>query len=58
MKKKHQTIGSNAIDGAVSSLYWGKRTKHYKGVAGKGGKTHNQEIPEWMHDKKEENENA
>lgn len=33
---------TNAIDGAASSLLWGKkRFKRYKGVAGKGGKTTN-----------------
>jgi hypothetical protein len=40
-----QTIGSNAIDGASSSLYWGKkRCKLYKDVAGKGGNTTNGTI--------------
>ena len=44
-KRKHQTIGSNAIDGASSSLFWGKkRCKFYKGVAGKGGSTTNGTI--------------
>ena len=41
-KRKMQTIGSNYIDSASSSLYWGKKpNKRYKGVAGKGGKTIN-----------------
>ena len=41
-KRKMQTVGSNAIDGATSSLFWGKKWfKKYKGVAGKGGKTTN-----------------
>lgn len=41
-KSRMQTIGSNAIDGAASSWYWGKkRMKRYKSVAGKGGKTTN-----------------
>lgn len=41
-KRKMQTIGSNYIDAATSSPYWGKSPfKHYKGVAGKGGKTTN-----------------
>ena len=54
MNKKHQTIGSNAIDGASSSLLWGKkRCKLYKGVAGKGGNTTNGIIFS-----KEENKNA
>lgn len=41
-KRRMQTIGSNAIDGATSSQFWGKkRFKRYKGIAGKGGKTTN-----------------
>lgn len=41
-KRKMQTIGSNYIDSATSSLCWGKSPyKRYKGVAGKGGKTTN-----------------
>lgn len=41
-KRRMKTIGSNAIDGATSSSCWGKSPyKHYKGVAGKGGKTTN-----------------
>ena len=48
-KRKMQTIGSNAIDSAASSQFWGKkRFKKYKNVAGKGGKTTNFEIPEWI----------
>lgn len=44
-KRRMQTIGSNAIDGASSSLYWGKkRCKLYKDVAGKGGNTTNGTI--------------
>lgn len=40
--RKMQTIGSNYIDAATSSPYWGKKAnKKYKGVAGKGGKTRN-----------------
>lgn len=41
-KRRMKTIGSNYIDSATSSLHWGKSSyKHYKGVAGKGGKTTN-----------------
>lgn len=41
-KRRMQTIGSNSIDGATSSWFWGKSPyKRYKGVAGKGGKTTN-----------------
>ncbi len=41
-KRRMQTIGSNAIDGATSPWVWGKKIfKRYKGVAGKGGKTTN-----------------
>ena len=41
-KRKMQTIGSNYIDAATSSLAWGKSPyKRYLGVAGKGGKTTN-----------------
>lgn len=41
-KHRYQTIGSNAIDGATSPWYWGKKpNKRYKGVAGKSGKTTN-----------------
>ena len=37
-----QKIGSNALDGATSSRFWGKKpNKKYKNVAGKGGKTTN-----------------
>lgn len=35
---------NNAIDGATSSYCWGKKAKHYPGVAGKGGTTANFEI--------------
>ena len=45
--KKHQTIGSNAIDAATSSSCWGKKpNKKYLGVAGKGGHTTNATIKE------------
>lgn len=37
---------TNAIDAATSSVHWGKRTKHYKGCAGKGGATTNFVIPD------------
>jgi hypothetical protein len=41
-KRKMKTIGSNYIDSATSAPVWGKSPyKHYKGVAGKGGKTRN-----------------
>lgn len=40
--------GTNAIDPAASSVCWGKRAKHYPGVAGKGGATTNFVIPDWM----------
>ncbi len=41
-KRRMQTIGTNAIDGATSSRFWGKkRFKRYKGVACKYGKTTN-----------------
>lgn len=45
-KRKNRTINkaTNAIDPAASSVRWGKRTKHYDGVAGKGGKTTNYEA--------------
>ena len=48
-KRRMQTIGSNAVDGASSSWYWGKkRCKLYKGVAGKGGKTTNSAVGDTM----------
>lgn len=37
---------NNSVDAATSSIYWGKKAKHYRGVAGKGGKTLNAEIKE------------
>lgn len=38
---------TNENDPATSSVHWGKRPKkHYKGCAGKEGKTTNFEIPE------------
>lgn len=41
-KRKMQTIGSNAIDGATSAPVFEKKPrKRTKGVAGKGGKTTN-----------------
>lgn len=41
-KKNRKIIkATNAIDPAASSVRWGKRTKHYNGIAGKGGKTTN-----------------
>lgn len=42
---------TNAIDAATSSVCWGKRAKHYKGCAGKGGATTNFVIPDWMFDR-------
>lgn len=42
--KKLKTIGSNSIDPATTtSKNWG-----FHPVPGKGGKTTNYEIPEWM----------
>lgn len=40
-KSRRINRATNAIDPATSSVKWGKRTKHYNGVAGKGGKTTN-----------------
>lgn len=49
MRKNRKPIkATNAIAPATSSVKWGKRTKNYPGVAGKGGKTTNFEIPAWM----------
>lgn len=47
IKRNNRIIrATNAIDPATSSICWGKRTKHYPGVAGKGGKTTNYAVPE------------
>ena len=35
---------NNSVESATSSPFWGKRTKHYPGVAGKGGSTLNFEM--------------
>ena len=35
---------NNSVDAATSSYRWGKRTKHYPGVAGKTSSTTNFEI--------------
>ena len=52
MKKKLKRVGSNAIDPATTSPYWGKKpNKKYLGVAGKGGNPTNSAIPEWMFEK-------
>lgn len=49
MRKNRKPIkATNAIEPATSSVKWGKRTKRYPGVAGKGGDTTNFEIPAWM----------
>lgn len=51
MRKNKKAIkATNAIEPATSCVKWGKRIKHYPGVAGKGGKTTNFEIPAWMFD--------
>ena len=44
---------NNSVDGATSSYRWGKKAKHYVGVAGKAGTTTNFEIKEG--DRKEDN---
>ena len=60
MRKNRKPIkATNAIEPATSSVKWGKRTKRYPGVAGKGGNTTNYEIPAWMFDRElEELENG
>ena len=35
---------NNSVDAATSSYYWGKKAKHYLGVAGKSGNTTNFEM--------------
>ena len=35
---------NNSVDAATSSYCWGKKAKHYPGVAGKSGVTTNFEI--------------
>lgn len=42
--KRNLMRGNNAVDSATSSYCWGKRAKHYPGVAGKGGATTNFEM--------------
>lgn len=53
---------NNSIDPASSSVCWGKKAKHYRGVAGKGGATTNNEIPDSVFNRElkemEGNENA
>ena len=49
-KNKKPIKATNAIVPATSFVKWGKRTKYYPGIAGKGGKTTNFEIPAWMFD--------
>lgn len=53
MRKSFKSVMkmNNAVDAATSSYYWGKHSKHYSGVAGKGGCTNNFEIKD--SDKKE-----
>ena len=35
---------NNAVDGSTASYCWGKKAKHYPGVAGKGVNTTNFEM--------------
>lgn len=46
MRPSHKRVMrmNNAVDAATSSYCWGKKTKHYPGVAGKGGTTTNFEM--------------
>lgn len=46
MRHSHKRIMrmNNAVDAATSSYRWGKKAKHYPGVAGKSGSTTNFEI--------------
>lgn len=44
MNRKRLMRMNNSVDAATSSIHWGKKAKHYRGVAGKGGKTLNAEI--------------
>lgn len=46
MRPGHKRIlrMNNSVDAATSSYRWGKKAKHYPGVAGKGGSTGNFEI--------------
>lgn len=50
-KNRRITKLNNAIDPASSSIRWGKRSKKYRGCAGRDGATTNFEIPEWMFDR-------
>ena len=43
VKKKLMRL-NNSVDGATSSLKWGKKANHYGGVAGKMGHTTNFEM--------------
>lgn len=46
MRKAYKSIlkMNNSVDAATSSRCWGKKAKHYPGVAGKSGHTTNFEI--------------
>lgn len=45
-KKRKINRATNAIDGATTRACWGKKVHGYLGVAGKGGRTTNNIIPD------------
>lgn len=50
-KKRKINRATNAIDGATTKPFWGKKKKDYRLHAGKGGATKNAPIPEWIFDR-------